>query len=584
MSVADVISLLGGIALFLFGMSLMGEGLKKVAGSRLELVLYKLSSTPLKGVLLGTGVTAVIQSSSATSVMVVGFVNSGMMKVKQAIGVIMGAILGTSVTGWILCLSSLEGGSGVVQLLSTEVLTGIVAVVGIILRMFTGKTSNRYVGEILLGFAVLMYGMSAMSGAVSPLRESEAFIRILTSFSNPILGILVGLAFTSVLQSASAAVGILQALAITGAVTFEVALPIVMGIAIGAAVPVLLSALGANLNGKRTAFIYLLIDVLGVLIWALLFYGANAIIHFTFLGAVMSSVSIALMNTLFRLATVIVLLPCIGLMEHMVELLFPDDGSAAEEQEMDRLEERFLQHPALSIEQSRLVTNSMAERAEGNLLMAVGLRNRWSDKDFRMVGETESVIDRYEDKLGTYLMKITSKSLSQSQSEEVSKYLHTISDFERISDHALNISEAAKEIHDKDLQFSPEACHELDVIESAVREILSIAVGAFVENDPQRAARVEPLEEIIDGLCDEMKSHHVDRLQSGSCTLNQGFVFNDLLTNYERVADHCSNIAVAIIELESDSFDTHEYLNSVRAMKSSSFARYYEEYKQEYHL
>ena len=584
MSVADVISLLGGIALFLFGMSLMGEGLKKVAGSRLELVLYKLSSTPLKGVLLGTGVTAVIQSSSATSVMVVGFVNSGMMKVKQAIGVIMGAILGTSVTGWILCLSSLEGGSGVVQLLSTEVLTGIVAVVGIILRMFTGKTSNRYVGEILLGFAVLMYGMSAMSGAVSPLRESEAFIRILTSFSNPILGILVGLAFTSVLQSASAAVGILQALAITGAVTFEVALPIVMGIAIGAAVPVLLSALGANLNGKRTAFIYLLIDVLGVLIWALLFYGANAIIHFTFLDAVMSSVSIALMNTLFRLATVIVLLPCIGLMEHMVELLFPDDGSAAEEQEMDRLEERFLQHPALSIEQSRLVTNSMAERAEGNLLMAVGLRNRWSDKDFRMVGETESVIDRYEDKLGTYLMKITSKSLSQSQSEEVSKYLHTISDFERISDHALYISEAAKEIHDKDLQFSPEACHELDVIESAVREILSIAVGAFVENDPQRAARVEPLEEIIDGLCDEMKSHHVDRLQSGSCTLNQGFVFNDLLTNYERVADHCSNIAVAIIELESDSFDTHEYLNSVRAMKSSSFARYYEEYKQEYHL
>ena len=584
MSVADVISLLGGIALFLFGMSLMGEGLKKVAGSRLELVLYKLSSTPLKGVLLGTGVTAVIQSSSATSVMVVGFVNSGMMKVKQAIGVIMGAILGTSVTGWILCLSSLEGGSGVVQLLSTEVLTGIVAVVGIILRMFTGKTSNRYVGEILLGFAVLMYGMSAMSGAVSPLRESEAFIRILTSFSNPILGILVGLAFTSVLQSASAAVGILQALAITGAVTFEVALPIVMGIAIGAAVPVLLSALGANLNGKRTAFIYLLIDVLGVLIWALLFYGANAIIHFTFLDAVMSSVSIALMNTLFRLATVIVLLPCIGLMEHMVELLFPDDGSAAEEQEMDRLEERFLQHPALSIEQSRLVTNSMAERAEGNLLMAVGLRNRWSDKDFRMVGETESVIDRYEDKLGTYLMKITSKSLSQSQSEEVSKYLHTISDFERISDHALNISEAAKEIHDKDLQFSPEACHELDVIESAVREILSVAVGAFVENDPQRAARVEPLEEIIDGLCDEMKSHHVDRLQSGSCTLNQGFVFNDLLTNYERVADHCSNIAVAIIELESDSFDTHEYLSSVRALKSHSFDKYYEEYKQQYHL
>ena len=584
MGIADIISLFGGIALFLFGMSLMGEGLKKVAGSRLELVLYKLSSTPLKGVLLGTGVTAVIQSSSATSVMVVGFVNSGMMKVRQAIGVIMGAILGTSVTGWILCLSSLEGGSGVVQLLSTEVLTGIVAIAGIILRMFTKKSGNRHVGEILLGFAVLMYGMSAMSGAVSPLRESEAFIRILTTFSNPILGILVGIAFTSILQSASAAVGILQALAITGAITFDIALPIIMGIAIGAAVPVLLSALGANLNGKRTAFIYLLIDVLGVLIWSLLFYSANAVVHFSFMSVTMTSVSIALMNTLFRLATVIVLLPCIGLMEKLVGLLFPDDGSVAEEQDMDRLEERFLQHPALSIEQSRLVTNSMAERAEGNLMLAVSLRSCFSDKDFRQVAETESIIDRYEDKLGTYLMKITSKSLSPTQSEEVSKFLHTISDFERISDHALNISEAAKEIHDKELTFSPEACHELDVMESAVREILSIAVGAFVDNDPQRAARVEPLEEIIDGLCDEMKSHHVDRLQSGACTLNQGFVFNDLLTNYERVADHCSNIAVAIIELESDSFDTHEYLNSVRAMKSHSFARYFEEYKQQFHL
>lgn len=585
MSVADVISLLGGIALFLFGMSLMGEGLKKVAGSRLELVLYKLSSTPLKGVLLGTGVTAVIQSSSATSVMVVGFVNSGMMKVKQAIGVIMGAILGTSVTGWILCLSSLEGGSGVVQLLSTEVLTGIVAVVGIILRMFTGKTSNRYVGEILLGFAVLMYGMSAMSGAVSPLRESEAFIRILTSFSNPILGILVGLAFTSVLQSASAAVGILQALAITGAVTFEVALPIVMGIAIGAAVPVLLSALGANVSGKRTAFVYLLIDMLGVVIWATVFYTVNAIVHFDFLTMTMTAVSIALMNTLFRLATVIVLAPLIGVLEKCVCLLIPENPeSVREEQEMDRLEERFLLHPALALEQSRQVTDAMAQRAMDNLLRAMELVHRFSDKGCRAVEDTEDAIDRYEDRLGTYLMKITGKELSQRQSEEVSKYLHTISDFERISDHALNICDAAREINAKSVAFSPEADRELRMLEQAVTEILHLSVGAFVNGDLESAGRVEPLEEIIDGLCDEMKSHHVDRLQSGSCTLNQGFVFNDLLTNYERVADHCSNIAVAIIELESDSFDTHEYLNSVRAMKSSSFARYYEEYKQEYHL
>ena len=584
MGISDVISLLGGIALFLFGMSLMGDGLKKVAGSKLELVLYRLSSTPLKGVLLGTGVTAVIQSSSATSVMVVGFVNSGMMKVQQAISVIMGAILGTSITGWILCLSYIPGGSGLVQLLSTEVITGIVAVIGIILRMGSGRTSSRHVGDILLGFAVLMYGMSAMSGAVSPLRESEEFIRILTSFSNPLLGILVGVAFTSVLQSASAAVGILQALSITGAITFEIAFPIIMGIAIGAAVPVLLSALGANLNGKRTAFVYLLIDVLGVVIWATVFYGLNAALHFPFLTDTMTAVSIALMNTLFRLATLVVLFPLIGAMERLVVFLFPDTGLVAEEQDMDRLEERFLQHPALSIEQSRLVTNSMAERAAGNLLDAMALRTNYSEKAFQNVEETESLIDRYEDKLGTYLMKITSRSLSATQSEEVSKFLHTISDFERISDHALNISQTAKEIHDKEVEFSAAALHELDVMESALREILEVAIEAFVSNDIQQAARVEPLEEIIDGLCDEMKSHHVVRLQSGVCTLGQGFVFNDLLTNYERVADHCSNIAVAIIELESDSFDTHQYLISLKDVRSHSFDQYYEEYRKKFAL
>ena len=299
---------------------------------------------------------------------------------------------------------------------------------------------------------------------------------------------------------------------------------------------------------------------------------------------VMTSVSIALMNTLFRFATVVVLLPCIGLMEKIVNRLFPGSGSGDEGEDMDRLEERFLQHPALSIEQSRLVTNSMAEKAMGNLMLAMSLRSRFSEKDFRQVNETEAVIDRYEDKLGTYLMKITSKSLSDAQSEEVSKFLHTISDFERISDHAVNISETAHEIHDKEIVFSEAAQRELQVMESAVGEVLTLAITAFVENDLQRAAKVEPLEEIIDGLCDEMKSHHVERLQSGVCTLSQGFVFNDLLTNYERVADHCSNIAVAIIELESDSFDTHEYLSSVRELKSHSFAKYFEEYKRQYHL
>ena len=582
MSISDGIALLGGIALFLFGMSLMGDGLKRVAGNKLELILYQLSSSPLKGILLGTGVTAVIQSSSATSVMVVGFVNSGMMKVRQAIGIVLGAILGTSVTGWIICLSDLSGGSGWVQLLSTSTLTGVIAVVGIVLRMFTKSQTSHYVGDILMGFAVLMFGMTAMSGAVTPLRESAAFIQILTSFSNPLLGILVGMLFTSILQSASAAVGILQALAVTGAISFGVALPIIMGIAIGAAVPVLLSALGANINGRRTAFVYLLIDVLGVVIWATVFYTVNAFAHFTFLSVTMTTVSIALMNTVFRLATVIALTPCIGLMERIVCLLFPDRAQAPEEQEMDRLEERFLQHPALAIEQSRLVICSMAEKAEANLLDAMDLRNHYSEAAFSQIEHAEEIIDRYEDRLGTYLVRITRLELLDRQNEDVSKFLHTLNDFERISDHALNIAEASRELHQKGVSFSPEAERELGVMESAIREIVSIAIRAFTENDLTLAGRVEPLEEIVDGLCNHLKSRHVARLQQGVCTLNLGFVFNDLLANYERVADHCSNIAVAIIELESDAFDTHAYLNSVKELKNATFARYYDEYQKKF--
>ena len=583
MDIGDVLSLLGGVALFLFGMLLMGDGLKRVAGNKLELVLYKLTGNPLKGVLLGTGVTAVIQSSSATSVMVVGFVNSGMMKVKQSIGIVLGAILGTSVTGWILCLSDIGGGSGWVKLFSTSTITAVVAVVGIIMRMFLKNQSAHHTGDILLGFAVLMYGMAAMSASVAPLRESEAFIRFLTAFSNPFIGILIGLLFTSVIQSASAAVGILQALAATGAVTFEIAFPIIMGIAIGAAVPVLLSALGANVNGKRTAFIYLIIDVIGAAAWATVFYSANAVFSFSFLTAPMTTVSIAFTNTLFRLATVLLLTPFIGLLERLVCRLIPEDRKTKRGNEfLDRLEERFLQHPALAIEQSRVVTNAMAEKAKDNLLLSFELLHNYRQDEFGESVETEALVDRFEDRLGTYLVKITGNEMNRKQSEEVSKFLHTISDFERISDHALNISEAAKEIHDKKIVFSPAAARELKLIEDAVREITSLAIGAFTGENMQMAARVEPLEEIIDGLCDEMKSHHVDRLQSGECTLNQGFVFNDLLTNFERVADHCSNIAVAIIELESDSFDTHEYLNSVKKLKSASFGQYYEEYSKKY--
>ena len=578
-----MISLLGGVALFLFGMTLMGDGLKKVAGNKLEIILYKLTSTPLKGVLLGTGVTAVIQSSSATSVMVVGFVNSGMMQVRQAIGIVLGSILGTSITGWILCLSDISG-SGWVSLLSTATLTGVVAVVGIVLRMFCKDLAKHHIGDILLGFAVLMYGMSSMSGAVAPLKDSAAFIQLLTRFSNPLLGVLVGTVFTCILQSASAAVGILQALAITGTITFSVAFPITLGIAIGAAVPVLLSSLGASVKGKRTAYVYLLIDVIGAVVWGVVFYAVNAAVHFPFTDTTMTTVSIALLNTIFRFATVLLLTPMIPLLEKLVSFLFPDKASTGALADIDRLEERFLAHPALAIEQSRLAIDSMARQAQDNILSAFSLLDKFSDEQFAALQENEEAIDHYEDKLGTYLIKITSKELTPRQTADVSKYLHTISDLERISDHSLNIGETAQELYTKKIVFSPAGARELKVMLSAVTRILEITINAFLDNDVAAAYRVEPLEELIDNLCDEMKLHHIDRLQTGECTLNHGFAFNDLLTNCERVSDHCSNIAVAMIELESDSFDTHEYINSVMAMHSHSFDEYYSEYSKEFQI
>lgn len=586
MGVSNVLELLGGVALFLFGMALMGDSLKKVAGNKLELILFRLSSTPLKGILLGTGVTAVIQSSSATSVMVVGFVNSGMMKVRQAIGVVMGAIIGTSITGWIICLSDLGGGSsGWLELLSTDTLTAVIAVIGIILRMFSGSSTKKHVGEILLGFAVLMFGMKAMSNAVYELRSSEAFINMLTTFSNPLLGILLGLIFTSVIQSASAAVGILQALAVTGAIRFDIALPIIMGIAIGAAVPVLLSALGASADGKRTALSYLLVDTLGVIVFSAIFYTLNAVVDFSFMSISMTTVSLALLNTVFRFVIVLILAPFIPQLEKLGRLIIRDKTSGGEElQDFERLEERFLNHPALAVEQSRLTVNAMAKKAKENLFGAFALIDAYSVEGFDHVNHLEDIVDKYEDKLGTYLIHITSHELNSELNGAVGKYLHTINDFERISDHALNIAECAKELHDKEITFSAQGEKELKVLVCAVSEIVGTAVGAFVDNDIERAYRVEPLEELIDNLCDEMKMHHIDRLQKGICTLHHGFVFNDLLTNLERVSDHCSNIAVAMIELESESFDAHEYINSLIEVRSHCFDEYYEEYSKKYVL
>lgn len=581
MKLSDIISLLGGVALFLFGMTLMGDGLKKVAGSRLELVLYRLSGTPLRGLLLGTGVTAVIQSSSATSVMVVGFVNSGMMKLRQAIAVILGALLGTSVTGWIVCLSTLEG-SGWTALLSTSSLSAVVAVVGIILRMFSKNQQKRHVGDILLGFAVLMFGMQAMSGAVSPLRESESFVGLLTAFSNPLLGILAGALFTCILQSASAAVGILQALSLTGALSFAAAYPVILGIAIGAALPVLLSALGAKIDGRRTAFAYFEIEVLGVLLCGGLFYAANAIFGFGFMSMTMSAVSVAFVNTAFRFVTAVALLPMIGLLERLACLLIK--GGSESSDALDRLDARFLEHPALAVEQSRLTMEEMGRMAQENLTAAVKLLKSYDDAEYSRIESREDRVDHYEDKLGTYLMRVTEHELSRSENESVSKYLHTLSDFERISDHAMNVAEAARELSRKRLRLTGAAERELEVLSAAVLEVLDIASRAFFANDVELAYRVEPLEERIDVLCDEMKLQHVERLQSGECSLANGFVFNDLLANFERVADHSSNLAIATIELRSDSLDAHEYVINLKELHSHSFDKYYEEYTEKYKI
>lgn len=585
MGVTGILSLLSGVALFLFGMSLMGDGLKKVAGNKLELILYRLTNTPIKGVLLGTVVTAIIQSSSATSVMVVGFVNAGMMKVTQAIGIIMGANIGTSITGWILCLSYIDGSDGVTQLLSTATISAVVAIVGIIFKMVLKKALYHNIGDIMLGFSILMMGMQTMSGAVAPLKENEHFVSALTMFSNPFMGILLGILITAVLQSASASVGILQALSVTGSISFSAALPIIMGIGVGAACPVLLSSIGTNKNGKRTALIYLLNDLFGMIFWSIVFYSVNAFVHFPFMDAMMSPVLIALLNTIFRTATIAVLLPCIRLIEKLVFRLVKDTEEDMEEQaDFDLLEERFLAYPDLAITQSHLAMNGMARKAKKNILRSFALLRDYSEDKYSKIQEKENLIDKYEDKLGTYLMQLTGREMAIAQTKQVSKFLHTISDFERLGDHAVNISRVAAELNDKKFSFSEDAKRELGVVFAADKEIVELTVNAFCEDDLLMAERVEPLRELITIMCNDLKSHHIARLQNGKCEMKHGFAFNDLLGNLERIGAHCSNVAVAMIELEAEEFDTHEYLKSVRERKNAMYQACYAEYEQKYSI
>ena len=584
-SITIILSLLSGVALFLFGMSLMGDGLKRVAGNKLELVLYKLTNTPIKGILLGTVVTAIIQSSSATTVMVVGFVNSGMMKVAQAIGIIMGANIGTSVTGWILCMSYIDGSSGIAQLLSTATISAIVAIIGIIFKMFVKKSGFKNVGDIMLGFSILMVGMQTMSGAVAPLKENEHFVNILTMFKNPAAGILAGIAITAVLQSASASVGILQALSMSGSITFAAALPITMGIGVGAACPVLLSSIGTNKNGKRTALIYLFNDLFGMLFWSIVFYTVNAFVHFPFMDMTMSPVTVALLNTVFRAATILVLIPFIKVIEKLVYTVVKDSPEDEEDQaDFDLLEERFLAYPDLAITQSHLAMNGMAKKARKNILRAMSLLEEYSSEKFNKVQEKENLIDKYEDKLGTYLMQLSTHQMNENQAKQVSKFLHTVSDFERLGDHAVNVSEVAAELNEKKISFSDEAQYELSVLEGAVKECVSISVDAFCTDDLDLASKVEPLRELIGILCDELKLRHIARLRTGKCEMKQGFAFNDMLTNLERMAAHCSNIAVAMIEIEAADFDTHQYLKSVRERKNETYQMYFDEYERKYDI
>ena len=578
-----ILSLLSGVALFLFGMSLMGDGLKMVAGNKLEAFLYRMTNTPLKGVALGTGVTSVIQSSSATTVMVIGFVNSGMMKLKQAIGIIMGANIGTSITGWILCLSYIDGKNGIAKILSTATISAVVAIIGIILRMACKRSVHKNIGNIMLGFAILMTGMQTMSGAVSPLKDSPTFTNMLTMFSNPIAGILVGIAFTAVLQSASATVGVLQALSVTGILTFSSAFPIVLGIGVGAACPVLISAIGANKNGKRTALVYLINDLFGLILWSVIFYTVNAVVHFGFMDMIMSPVAIALLNTVFRVATVCVLFPFIPKIEQLVCWLVKDSAEELEDEaDFDLLEERLLNYPALAIGQCHRAMSGMARKLRKNVNRAMNLLNEYQQDKFDKVQRKENLIDKYESRLGEYLMKLTKHEMNSAQTRQASLYLHTINDFERIGDHASYIAYMSSEMHDNHTNFSQEAWDELNVVMEAVREEINLTCRAFLNDDKEMAQRVAPLGMIITSLCNELKMHHVERLSNGNCGLEEGTVFNDILNSFGRIAAHSASAMMALMKSGEEDPDLHIHDSKVYPTDTMEYYSYFNEYRQKY--
>ena len=584
MDIFGILTMVGGLAMFLYGMSVMGSGLEKMSGGKLEKILESLTSNPIKAVLLGAGVTAVIQSSSATTVMVVGFVNSGIMKLSQAIGIIMGANIGTTVTSWLLSLTGIESSNFFLRLLKPSSFSPILAIIGVILYM-SGK-EKKDIGEIMVGFAVLMFGMETMSGAVEPLADVPEFTNVLTMFHNPILGVLVGAGLTAIIQSSSASVGILQALSVTGAFTYGSVIPIILGQNIGTCVTAMISAVGANKAAKRTAFVHLYFNIIGAILFLTAFYILNAIFHFEFVTETVGVAGIALIHSIFNLVTTLVLLPFIHGLEKLAYLTIPEseEEKSAKEDVFAVLDERFLSRPSFAIEQCKTLVNQMAEITRESFLEAMECVNTRSADQIADVIAKENRVDIYEDKISAYLTKLNSGDISYTDSLRVTSLLHCLTDFERISDHAVNVVECVEQMEKDQAMFSKKAQEEMSTYSAALKDILNRTTTSFVDGNLALARSVEPLEEVIDGLNKTVKKHHMKRLRKGKCTIELGLVLSDLAMNYERVSDHCSNIAVYLMQLGDTNLEEHRFTEQMDERESAEFEKLEEEFQTKYEI
>lgn len=583
MDIFNIISLLGGLALFLYGMHLLSEGLEKVAGGKIEGILEKLTSNRFKGLLLGMFITAAIQSSSAVTVMLVGLVNSGIMQLTQAISITMGSNVGTTITAWLLSLTGIEGDAVWLKLMKPESFSPVLAFIGILMIMVAKKQKKRDVGTIMVGFAVLMYGMSFMSDSVAPLAEMPQFASVLTAFSNPILGVLAGAIFTAVIQSSSASVGVLQALSMTGQIPFMSVVPIIMGQNIGTCITALISSVGANKNARRVAAVHVLFNCTGTLILLPIWWIANSVFDFAFANSAANPFSIAVAHSIFNIVTTVILFPFAKLLEKGAHLIIKDEKTG-EKSKVEFLDERLLTVPSIAVGKSVEAAKTMAILAERSVCDALGLIEKHDPDKAADVTATEGILDTFEDKLGTYLVKLSKCQLSEKDAKDVSVLLHIITDLERIGDHAENLADVSREMADKNISFSHEARHELTTLAGAVTTILGNTVSAFKEQDLALAKSIEPLEQAIDTLIGEIRTRHISRLQKGSCTIELGFVLTDFLTNCERISDHCSNIAVAMIEAAHGTFDTHEYLRGVKTHPDSDFAEQCAEWHKKFEI